>query len=337
MDNVYLLILALVLGFGIAAISGKFILPMLRTLQVGQRVRNDGPKTHLKKAGTPTFGGFIFLGAFTIVVSMYLIYDFQPIILATLLFVLAHAAIGFVDDYFNVRVNGDGLSDAKKALVLAIIQILFIVFYLYAGGEEVRILLFFREPIVVTGIWKLVYGAFLFFYFFACTNAVNIVDGIDGLASSVTIVTLAFTAITAYLFHKNNFGTASSLGVSIVSLVMLGALGGFLIYNWHKAKCFMGDLGSLALGALTSVTLLILEMPWVFVLAGIMYVVDIATVLIQTTYFKMTGGKRIFKMTPIHHQFEIEGWSEVKVVILFSVIQLIGSVLSALIVWPSIL
>lgn len=336
MNEIIKICLALILGFIIAAVSGKFIIPVLRKFQLGQHVRKDGPQTHLVKAGTPSFGGSIFLAAFLILTIIYLIIDYNPMVLMITLFVLAHAIIGFVDDYFNIKVNNDGLSDGKKALLLVIVEAIFVFTFVYGSSSAVTIAMPFGwDAIHVEGVWKFIYALFLIFYFFACTNAVNIVDGIDGLASSVTIVTLVFTGITGYITYKAN-NNPDSLSLTILSVIMIGALFGFLIYNWHTAKCFMGDMGSLALGAFVSVVFLYLGIPWAFIFAGIIYVIDIATVLIQTGYYKATGGKRIFRMTPIHHAFELRGWKEEKVVLSFSAVQLIGAVLSALMIWPFI-
>ncbi len=334
MNEIIKICLALILGFIIAAVSGKFIIPILRRFQLGQHVREDGPQTHLAKAGTPSFGGFIFLGSFSILAIIYLIIDYNPMVLMVTLFVLAHAIIGFVDDYFNIKVNNDGLADGQKALLLLIVEAIFVFAFVYGSSSAITIAMPFGwNAIEVEGVWKFVYALFLIFYFFACTNAVNIVDGIDGLASSVTIVTLVFTGITGYITYKAN-NNPDNLSLTILSVIMIGALLGFLIYNWHTAKCFMGDMGSLALGAFVSVIFLYLGIPWAFVFAGVIYVIDIATVLIQTGYYKATGGKRIFRMTPIHHAFELRGWKEEKVVLSFSAVQLIGAVLAALMIWP---
>lgn len=334
MSEVMKICAALILGFIIAAVSGRFIIPLLRKFQLGQHVRGDGPQTHLAKAGTPSFGGFIFLGSFFVLSIIYLILDYNPTVLMITLFVLAHAIIGFVDDYFNIKVNNDGLGDGQKALLLLIVQMIFVFIFVYGSNNPITIAMPFGwNAIQVEGAWKFVYALFLIFYFFACTNAVNIVDGIDGLASSVTIVTLIFTAITGYITYKAN-SNPGSMALTLISTVMIGALFGFLIYNWHTAKCFMGDMGSLALGALVSAIFLYLDMPWAFIFAGIIYVIDIATVLLQTAYFKATGGKRIFRMTPIHHAFELRGWKEEKVVLSFTAVQLIGAVLAALMIWP---
>ena len=334
MDNFWFLLIAAVLGFIISAIAGKFFVPFWENAGAKQNVSRFGIESHQVKTGTPTFGGSIFLTAFTLLTVIYLFIDFSPMVLAILLFVLAHAAIGFIDDYFNIRVNNFGLEVKQKAALLFIVELAFVIYYLYGTGQPITIVWpFGLEATVIQGAWKILYGAFLLFYFMACTNATNIVDGVDGLSSSVTVVTLAFSGITAFVLYKNVTATSSNFGLAVISFVMLGALLGFLIYNWHPAKIFMGDMGSLALGALTSTIFLAMGMPWVFIFAGIIYVIDIATVLIQRSYYKISGGKRIFRYTPIHHQFELDGWSEVKIVRNFSLVQLIGSIVAGILVW----
>ncbi len=326
-----LIVIAALLGFALSALAGQIILPILQRSHVGQQVREVGPKTHYKKSGTPTFGGFIFLTAFAILALLYAIGMANPHIILLLLFTLAHAAIGFVDDYVKVTKDKKGISAKQKTILLLLVETVFIVIYLFALDAPVRVVWPFGWGVlVIEGAWKFVYGLFLLFYFYACTNAVNIVDGVDGLASSVTIVVLAYLALTAGLVATNDNAPV----VTILASVMAGCLGGFLLYNWHKAKVFMGDTGSLALGALVSALFLVLEMPWAFVLSGIIYVIDIASVFIQVTYFKRTGGKRIFLMSPIHHHYELKGWKETKVVFAFCLVSLIGSVIAALVTWP---
>ncbi len=336
MNDILILILAAILGFVISAIGGKFWVPFWQQAGAKQKISKFNIESHQKKGGTPTFGGSIFLTSFVILAIIYLIIDFNPLVLAIVLFTVAHAVIGFIDDYVNVKVNSIGLSDKAKGMMMLVVQVFFIAYYLYGNSGEIRIVWPFGiEPTVVSSWGKIIYGLFLLFYFFACTNAVNIIDGIDGLSSSTTSVVLIYTGITALLLHRANT-IESGFGLSVLSFIMFGALLGFLIYNWHKAKIFMGDMGSLALGALVSSIFLVMEMPWAFAIAGIMYVIDIATVLIQRSYFKITGGKRLPMRTPIHHDFEEKGWKEEKVVTLFTVGQTIGCILAALLTWTII-
>ncbi|NCC83177.1 MAG: phospho-N-acetylmuramoyl-pentapeptide-transferase [Clostridia bacterium] len=323
--------LALLLGFGVSALAGRVILPMLQRSRTGQQVREVGPSTHLKKSGTPTFGGFIFLSAFTLLTLIYLVFRFNSTVLLILLFTLVHGAIGYWDDFVKVRKDKKGISAKQKTIALLLVEAIFIAIYLFGMNEEIRMVWPFGWGVLVIAGWgKLLYGLFLLFYFYACTNAVNITDGVDGLASSITIVVLLFTGITALL----GYNSVVAEGAGILSFLMAGALLGFLLYNWHKAKVFMGDTGSLALGALVSALFLAEQIPWAFVLSGAIYVIDILSVFIQVTYFRHTGGKRIFRMSPIHHHFELGGWSEYKVVTVFVLVTLAGSVCAALSHWP---
>lgn len=326
-----LVILALGLGFVLAAAAGLFILPLLRRLHTGQQVREDGPKTHYVKSGTPTFGGFIFLVPFFLMGIGLLIRRFDLNLLLMLLFILLHAAIGFADDYIKIRVNKEGLSPKQKTYLLLIAEAVFIALFLCVPEKNTQLIWPFGLGVSeISGLWKLLYGAFLLFYFYACSNAVNITDGIDGLASSVTIIVLIFVGSSALL----HYGSTESEQTAWLAFSLAGSLGGFLIYNHHKAKVFMGDLGSLALGAAVSLLFFEESVPWAFVLSGFIYVAEIASVFIQVAYFRHTGGKRIFRMSPIHHHYELGGWSENKIVGVFSLITLLGSLLAGLTYWP---
>ncbi len=326
-----LIIIALAAGFILAALGGRIILPLLRRAHTGQEVREEGPKSHYVKSGTPTFGGLIFLLPFFLIGIIYLIYRFDIRLLLMLLFILVHAAIGFADDYIKVRVNKEGLSPKQKTYLLLIAEAVFIILFLYLPKEPVQLILPFGwGKIAVSGAWRILYGLFLLFYFYACSNAVNITDGIDGLASSVTIIVLIFIGSTALLDYQDIVDEQTAL----LAFSLAGALGGFLIYNWHKAKVFMGDFGSLALGAAVSLFFFTESVPWAFVLSGFIYVAEILSVFIQVQYFRHTGGKRIFRMSPIHHHYELGGWSEVRIVAVFSLITVLGSVLAGLTFWP---
>lgn len=326
-----LVIMAVGLGFALAALGGLFILPILRSAHIGQQVRDVGPKSHLVKSGTPTFGGVIFLLPFFLIAIVYLIYRFDLRLLLMLLFIAAHAAIGFADDYVKVRINKKGLSPKQKTYLLLLVEAVFIVLFLYMPGAELKLILPFGWGVwQIGGFWKVLYGLFLLFYFYACSNAVNITDGVDGLAASVTIIVLVFIGSTALLKYESIAHEQTAL----LAFSLAGALGGFLLYNWHKAKCFMGDFGSLALGAAVSLLFFAEAVPWAFLLSGFIYFAEILSVFIQVQYFRRTGGKRIFRMSPIHHHYELGGWKEVKIVFVFSLVTLLGSVLAALTFWP---
>lgn len=331
---IFTALLALAVGFVLAALAGRRILPILRKKHVGQQVRDDGPKSHYKKSGTPTFGGAIFLIPFTVLVLGYLAYDFSWQGLLFLLFVLGHAAIGFADDYVKVRKTKEGLSPKQKTVLLVALQTLFIIIYLFVLKDKILFVLPFKLGTwEIQGGWKILYGLFLLFYFYACTNAVNITDGVDGLASTVSAVVLAFLGITAIFVHYRGGYGSQNMNV-FVSFALAGCLLGFLLFNWHKAKVFMGDFGSLALGAAISAIFLQEYMPLAFLLGGIIYVIEIMSVFIQVQYFRHTGGKRIFLMSPIHHHYELKGWAEEKIVIIFSLVTLVGCLLAGLVFWP---
>lgn len=324
---------AFLAGFVLAAFGGLIILPLLRAAHTGQQVREDGPQSHLKKSGTPTFGGAIFLSAFFLVSLVYIIWRLDLNALLMLLFIGVHAGIGFADDYVKVRINKEGLSPKQKTYLLLIAEAVFVVLFLYVPGRTVSLLLPFNlGRVAITGFWKILYGLFLLFYFYACSNAVNITDGIDGLASSVTMVVLVFLGLTS-LRHYYSFDQERMI---LMCFALAGALGGFLIYNRHKAKVFMGDFGSLALGAAVSLFFFAEDVPWAFLLGGFIYVLEIFSVSLQVWYFRKTGGKRIFRMSPIHHHYELGGWSEGKIVTVFSLVTALGCLLAGLSFWPGL-
>lgn len=310
-------------------------LPVLRQLNVGQKQRDLGPKSHLKKDGTPTFGGVLFIVPITLagVVMAAVRPEWETLPLT--LFALAMGAIGFADDYVKVRVNRKGLSEKQKSLGILAVAALFSVWFLWFRETPPFLIMPFSQAIVeITGAWKLIYLGFMIFYFYACANAVNFTDGIDGLCVSVTAVVAFFTAAAAVrladIFAAEGL-SAMFQGQGFLSVVLLTGCLGFLVHNRHVARVFMGDTGSLMLGAMVSGIMLFQGYPWAFVLAGVIYVAEIGSVLLQRIYFKKTGGKRIFLMSPIHHHYELKGWSEWKIVIVFSTITLGGSILSYLI------
>ena len=299
-------ILAFLLGGGISLILGPIIIPMLHKLKFGQNIREEGPKSHLKKAGTPTIGGLIFLISI-IIVMLVMRYKLSDEAMVVLYGTLAFGVIGFLDDMLKIiHKHNEGLT-SKQKFILQIIFSLAIAIYGYKViGTEIAIP--FTDKFIDI---KLLYIPFVVFYFTALTNAVNLTDGLDGLATSVTILVLAFFSVIAFDMGHNS--------VSVFCIGLVGALLGFLKYNAYKAKVFMGDTGSLALGGAIATILLVLKNPLVVILVGAIYIMETLSVIIQVAYFKKTG-KRIFKMAPIHHHFEQCGWSEVKIVTVFSVI-----------------
>lgn len=326
---------AALLVFLATAGLGFIGLPILQRLNVGQKQRELGPKSHLKKDGTPTFGGVLFIIPITLAGFIMALLRPEWGTLSLTLFSLALGAIGFADDYVKVRVNKKGLSEKQKSIAILSVVILFAVWYLYLRETPPFFIMPFSQAYIeITGIWKLLYLIFMVFYFYACTNAVNFADGIDGLCVSVTAVVAFFMATVAVRF-ADSFAeqglTDMFHGQGLLSVILLAGCLGFLVHNRHVARVFMGDTGSLMLGALVSGIMMLQGYPWAFLLAGVIYVAEIGSVLLQRIYFRKTGGKRIFLMSPIHHHYELKGWSEWKIVIVFSAVTLAGSVLSYLV------
>lgn len=313
----------LLLSFAITVILGIIIVPILKKLKVGQIERDDGPESHLKKQGTPTMGGIIImLGIVIVTITAYIYYRNVDIELAKNLLpilglTIGFGVIGFIDDFKKlVLKNTKGLKPSLKMLGLLIISVAYIM-YLIKGlniGTETYI------PILKQYINIPIYAyiPFSILVILATTNAVNLTDGIDGLSSSVcTIIITCLTIIATTLGVKE---------VVIFGAIVIGAVLGFLMFNIHPAKVFMGDTGSLFLGGVISGIALYLKMPLILILIALIPVIETVSVIIQVTYFKKTG-KRVFKMAPIHHHLELSGWRENQVVMLFSIITLVVCVL----------
>ena len=318
----------LLLSFAITIVLGFIIVPILKKLKVGQIERDDGPESHLKKQGTPTMGGIIImLGIGIVTIAAYIYYRTVDVELARNLLpilglTIGFGAIGFIDDFKKlVLKNTKGLKPSLKMLGLLIISVVYII-YLIKGlnlGTDTYI------PILkeYVNIPIYAYIPFAILVILATTNAVNLTDGIDGLSSSVcTIIITCLTIIATTLGVKE---------IVIFGAIVIGAVLGFLMFNIHPAKVFMGDTGSLFLGGVISGIALYLKMPLILLLIELIQVIETLSVIIQVTYFKKTG-KRVFKMAPIHHHLELSGWRENQVVMLFSVITLIVCVVGLKIV-----
>ncbi len=303
------ILIAFVIGLVVSLILGPIIIPALHKLKFGQNIRKEGPKSHLKKAGTPTIGGLIFLISI-IVVMICMRYSFTDKGMIVLYGTLAFGLIGFLDDLLKIiHKDNEGLKAGQKFTLQIIFSIAIAVYGYKVLGTTVSI------PFVDFK-WNMgiLYIPFVIFYFAAVTNAVNLTDGLDGLATSITILVLTFFAIFAY--------KVDMISVSVFTAGLIGALLGFLKFNAFPAKVFMGDTGSLALGGAIATLMLVLKSPFLIIIVGGIYVMETLSVIIQVTSFKLTG-KRVFKMSPIHHHFEQCGWSEVKIVTVFSVITFI--------------
>lgn len=316
-DSIY----AILISFIICALLCPIFIPLLHRLKFGQQVRDDGPQKHLKKSGTPTMGGIVIMLA---ILAGAGIFSFKyREILPVLLFTLGYGLIGFTDDFLKIRKKqSEGLSvKAKLALQLLITGIF--AYYLYKSGSTRQVLIPFTGG-MSTGLMVdlgILFFPAVFFIVLGTDNGVNFTDGLDGLCSSVTIVVALFFALTAI---KEN------IPVAPMSAAVTGSLLAFLLYNVYPAKIFMGDTGSLALGGYVSGMALIMRMPLFIAVIGFVYLAEVLSVIIQVGYFKKTKGKRFFKMAPIHHHFEISGWSETRVVAVFTVVSTILSLLAFL-------
>lgn len=316
-------IIHLILAFILTVIAGHFILPVLIRLKARQVEREEGPESHKKKSGTPTMGGIIFLLIFALltITEAGKYRAAIPVIISTLGFGL----IGFIDDYIKVVMKRNlGLRAWQKLVMQTAVSLLVIWSVAHFTEVTFDMLIPFSSLITPDGAGIYVNPGiftvpFLVFIFLGTTNGSNFTDGLDGLLSSVTVV------IALAIGH-----IASSLAINITmaAAVMTGALLGFLVYNHHPAKVFMGDTGSLALGGFTAASMIMLKMPLFLIFVGFIYFAEVLSVIIQVLYFRMTGGKRFFKMAPIHHHFELCGWSEVKVVIVFTLVTFAGCLLS---------
>ena len=301
-------VIPVLISFAISVVLGPVIIPFLRRLKMGQTERTEGVQSHLKKAGTPTMGGVIFLIA-TAITALFYVGDY-PKIIPVLFLTLGFGIIGFLDDYLKVVLKrSDGLLPWQKFLLQVVLTAIF-VFYIVKYTD---ISLTMRIPFWSGHFLNLGWLAVpvLFFAVIGTVNGVNFTDGLDGLASSVTLIVAVFFTVVSIGMNS---------GIEPITGAVVGGLMGFLLFNVYPAKVFMGDTGSLALGGFVAGTAYVMQMPLFILIVGLIYLIEVLSVIIQVTYFKATHGKRIFKMAPIHHHFELCGWSETRVVAVFSVI-----------------
>ena len=316
--------ISLIITFIVSIILGIIIIPILKKLKVGQIERDDGPKSHFKKQGTPTMGGIIIIIAMVLVAIGICIYftingqiTIAHKILPVLLLTLGFGMIGFIDDFKKlVLKNTKGLKPSYKMLGLLIISVAYIIYLIYVLKIGTQTYIPIWKQYIDLPIY--LYIPFAILVILGTTNAVNLTDGIDGLASSVSAIILTCLTVIGIMLGQPE--------ISVFGSIVIGAVLGFLMFNLHPAKVFMGDTGSLLLGGVISAIALYLKMPLLLLLIAIIPVIETISVIIQVVYFKKTG-KRVFKMTPIHHHFELSGWTENKVVVIFSVITLIVCVI----------
>ena len=300
-------VVAFIASFAIALITGPLIIPMLRKLKFGQTVRDDGPQSHLIKTGTPIMGGVIFMIPLIILTIFFSLR--YPQILPLTLVTIGFGAIGFMDDYIKVvKKRKDGLYANQKMLGLIIIATLFAFYLVQFTGIGTSITIPFMNQTTLLDL-KWLFIPFTVFVLIAVTNAVNLTDGVDGLAGGVTLNVMVFFTLVAMTRGEWDY-------VMIFSALIAGGCLGFLAFNTHPAKVFMGDTGSLALGGAVAASAIVMKMPLIILIVGAIYVIEAISVILQVGSFKLRG-KRIFKMAPIHHHFELCGWKETKIVTVF--------------------
>lgn len=302
------ILMSVIISFAISVLLGPVIIPFLRRLKVGQTVRDEGPQSHLKKNGTPTMGGILILLS-VVVTSLFFVKDY-PKIIPILFLTLGFGMVGFLDDYIKVVLKRSmGLRAWQKMALQIVVTGVFAFYLLKYTGVSLAMKVPFMDGVYLDFGWMNI--PILFLVVIGTVNGTNFTDGLDGLASSVTVLVATFFTVVA-------IGTGS--GIEPVTCAVVGALLGFLLFNVHPASVFMGDTGSLALGGFVAASAYMMQMPLYIVIVGFIYLVEVLSVMLQVSYFKMTGGKRIFKMAPIHHHFELCGWSETRVVTVFSIV-----------------
>lgn len=302
------IVVPILTSFVLSVILGPLIIPFLKKLKVGQTVREDGPSTHLKKSGTPTMGGILIMVSVA-VTSMLYVKDY-PKIIPILFLTLGFGLIGLLDDYIKVVLRRSmGLKPWQKMLLQMIVTAVFAYYLYHAEGVEMVMRIPFLKGYYLNLGWLNI--PFLFVVVIGTVNGTNFTDGLDGLVSSVTIMVSTFFTVAA-------IGTGA--GIAPITCAVTGALLGFLLFNVHPASVFMGDTGSLALGGFVAACAYMMQMPLFLPVVGFIYVIEVFSVIIQVAYYKVSGGKRIFKMAPLHHHFELCGWKETKVVAVFSII-----------------
>ena len=305
-------ILAIIIAFAVSAILCPIVIPFLHKLKFGQQVREDGPQAHLKKQGTPTMGGLVFLTA-VVITSLLYIRDY-PRIIPVLFMTVGFGVIGFLDDYIKIVMKrSEGLNPVQKLIGQFIITGIF-VYYLVCSGEVGTSMLVPFTGGFEHGLYLnlgFLFIPFVFFVVLGTDNGVNFTDGLDGLCTSVTILVATFLTIISI---------GENSGISPITGAVVGSLLGFLLFNVYPAKVFMGDTGSLALGGFVSASAFMMQIPLFIPIIGLIYLVEVLSVIMQVSYFKATHGNRIFRMAPIHHHFELGGWSETRVVAVFSIV-----------------
>lgn len=302
------ILLPALISFSVSALLGPVVIPFLRKLKAMQTVREEGPVTHRRKNGTPTMGGILFLAG--VFVSCRLFAGQYPKIIPVVFLTLGFGLVGLLDDYIKVILHRSmGLTALQKFSAQLLVTGIF-AYYLthYAQTELLMKIPFLPGRLMDIGVWSI---PLLFLVVIGTVNGTNFTDGLDGLAGSVTVLVAVFFSVAA-------IGTKS--GIEPATCAVAGGLLGFLLFNVYPASVFMGDTGSLALGGFVTGTAYALQMPLFIPIVGFVYLAEVLSVMLQVVYFKLTGGKRLFKMAPLHHHFELCGWSETRVVAVFSIV-----------------
>ena len=313
-----ILIITLV-GAVLSGVLGRLLLPVLRALKAGQSIRELGPTWHNNKAGTPMMGGlmFIFAAIICLLICIPTMSDYT--VFYALIPALCFGFIGFLDDFTKIKFKRNlGLTSIQKAALQLIVSVLYLYLLYKEGSLSCNLYIPFVN--VSLQIHPMVYIFFAMFVMVGCVNAVNLTDGVDGLCSSVTIPVMLFFAAAAVAMGK--------FDLALLPAALVGALIAYLFYNWHPAKVFMGDTGSLFLGGAVCALAFALDMPLILILVGFVYICETMSVILQVGYFKLTHGKRLFKMSPIHHHFEMCGWKEEKICLSFTAVTAVMCVLA---------
>ena len=317
------LLITAVASLILTALIGYLILPVLRALKAGQSIREVGPTWHNYKAGTPMMGGLMFIFSLFILLLIALPTVADYSVYYVLALGLCFGLVGFLDDFTKIKFKRNlGLTSLQKMMLQLAVSALFL-YLLYRQGTLVNSIYIPFANVSIT-IHPMLYIFFAMFVMVGCVNAVNLTDGVDGLCGSVTLPVMVFFAAAAYAQNR--------LDLALMPATLLGGLVAYLFYNWHPAKVFMGDTGSLFLGGVVCGLAFALNMPLVLILVGFVYLMETLSVILQVGYFKLTHGKRLFKMSPIHHHFEMCGWKETRIVLTFAAV----SALMCILAWVGI-
>jgi len=312
-------LLMAVLSCALTGIIGWFLLPVLRALKAGQSIREIGPTWHNYKAGTPMMGGLMFIAASIVVLGLNAFKMEDYSVFFVLIMALCFGFIGFLDDFTKMKYKRNlGLTSLQKAMLQMAMSALFLYAMYKTGSMDTHLYIPFFN--VSFNLHPIVYIFFAMFVMVGCDNAVNLTDGVDGLSSSVTLPVMVFFAAAALKLGKWE--------LALLPASLVGGLIAYLFYNWHPAKVFMGDTGSLFLGGVVCGLAFALEMPLILILVGFVYICETVSVILQVGYFKLTHGKRLFKMAPIHHHFEMCGWKEEKIVLIFAAVSAVMCILA---------